>query len=172
MSIESVMPFNHLVLCHSLLLLAIFPNIRVFSKELVLHISWPKYWSFSISPSNEYSGLISFRIDWFNLLTVQGTLKRLLRVPQFKSISSSALSFLYSPTLTSICNYWKTIALTIWTFVGKVMSLLFIFIFFYNKNKDFISNRFSGMSTTAKSGCSKQFPFKSALMYKLDIIWE
>jgi len=88
MSIESVMPFNHLILCHPLLLPAIFPNIRVFSKELVLHISWPKYWSFSISPSNEYSGLISFRIDWFNLLTVQGTLKRLL---QYHSSKASVL---------------------------------------------------------------------------------
>ena len=78
-SIESVMPFNHLILCHPLLLPAIFPNIRVFSKELVLHISWPKYWCFSSSPSNEYSGLISFRIDWFNLLAVQGTLKSLLQ---------------------------------------------------------------------------------------------
>ena len=78
-SIESVMPFNHLILCHPLLLPAIFPNIRVFSKELVLHISWPKYWCFSSSPSNEYSGLISFRIDWFTLLAVQGTLKSLLQ---------------------------------------------------------------------------------------------
>ena len=79
MSIESVMPSNHLILCHPLLLLpSIFPNIRVFSNESALHIRWPKYWSFSISPSNEYSGLISFRIDWFDLLAVQGTLKSLL----------------------------------------------------------------------------------------------
>ena len=81
MSIESVMLSNHLILCHPLLLLSsIFPNLRVFSSELVLHIRWPKYWSFSfsISPSNEYSGLISFRMDWFDLLAVQGTLKRLL----------------------------------------------------------------------------------------------
>ena len=95
MSIESVMPSNHLVLCHSLLLSpSIFPSIRVFSNETVLPIMWPKYWSFSfsISPSNEYSGLISFRMDWLDLLAVQGTLKSLLQ-HQFKSINSSVLSF-------------------------------------------------------------------------------
>ena len=75
MSIESMMPSNHLILCHPLLLLLIFPSISVFSNELALHIMWPKYWSFIISPSNEYSGLVSFRIDWFDLLSVQGTLK-------------------------------------------------------------------------------------------------
>ena len=108
MSIESVMPSNHLF-CHPLLLLlSVFPNIRVFSSESVLHIRWPKYWSFSfsISPSNEYSGLISFRIDWFGLLAVQGTLKSSL-TPQLKSINYSVLSFLYGPTLTSIHDYWK-----------------------------------------------------------------
>jgi len=80
MSIESVMPSNHLILCHPLLLPSVFPSIRVFSNESVLHIRWPKYWSFSfsISPSNEYSGLISFRMDWFDLLAVQGTLKTLV----------------------------------------------------------------------------------------------
>ena len=105
MSIESVMPFNHLVLCSPLLLLpSIFPSIRVFSNESVLNIRWPKYWSFSfsISPSNEYSGLIAFRIDWFDLLAVHGTLQEFSPKPQFTSISSLALSFLYSPTLTSI----------------------------------------------------------------------
>ena len=108
MSIESVMPSNHLILCHPLLFLpSIFPNIRVFSSESVLHIRWPKYWSFSISPSNEYSGLIFFRIDWFALPAVQGTLKSLLPTPQFKSISSYVLSFLYSPPLTSVHEYWK-----------------------------------------------------------------
>ena len=108
-SIESVMPSNHLILCCPLLLPpSIFPSIRVFSNESVLHIRWPKYWSFSfsISPSNEYSGLISFRIDWFYLLAVQGTLKS-SPAPQFKSINSSVLSFLYSPTLTVIHDYWK-----------------------------------------------------------------
>ena len=110
MSIEPVMPSNHLILCCSLLLPpSIFPSIRVFSSESVLHIRWPKDWSFSfsISPSNEYSGLISFRIDWLDLLAAQGTLKSLLPTPQFKSVSSSALSFLYGPTLTSIHDHWK-----------------------------------------------------------------
>ena len=110
MSIESVMPSNHVILCHPLLLLpSIFPSIRVFSNELVLHIRWPKYWSFSfnISPSNEYSGPVSFRMDWLNLLAVQGTLQESSPTPQFKSINSSTLSFLYSPTLTSIHDYRK-----------------------------------------------------------------
>ena len=100
MSIESVMPSNHLIVCHPLfLLLSIFPSIRVFFYESVLCIRWPKYWSFSFSirPSNEYSGLISFRMDWLDLLAVQGTLKSLLK-PQLRSISSSALSLLYSLT--------------------------------------------------------------------------
>ena len=88
---------------------SIFPSIKVFSNESVLRIRWPKCWSFSfsISPSNEYSGLISFRIDWLDLLAVQGTLKSLLATPQFKSINFSALSFLHSPTLTSIHDHWK-----------------------------------------------------------------
>ena len=109
MSIESVMSSNHLILRHPLLLLpSIFPSIRVFSNESVLHIRWSKYWSFSFSirPSNEYSGLISFRIDWLDLIAVQETLKS-PPTPQFKSINSSSLSFLYSPTLTSIHDYWK-----------------------------------------------------------------
>ena len=109
MSIESVMPSNHLILCHPLLLLpSILPSIRVFSNESVLHIGWPKYWSFSfsISPSNKYSGLISFRIDWFDLLSVQGSLPS-SPTPQLKTINSSALSFLYSSTLISIHDYWK-----------------------------------------------------------------
>ena len=106
MSIKSVMPSNHLVLCHPLLLPSIFPSIRVFSNESVLHIRWPKYWSFSfsISPYNEYSGLITFRIDWFDLLAVQGT-QESSPTPQFKSINYSALSFLYGPALTSIHDY-------------------------------------------------------------------
>ena len=109
MSIESVMPSSHLILCRPLLLLpSVFPSIRVFSNESALCIRWPKYWSFSfsISPSNEYSGLISFRIDWLDLLAVQGILKS-PPTPQSKSINSSALRFLYSPTLTSIHDYWK-----------------------------------------------------------------
>jgi len=127
MSIESVMPSNHLILCRPLLLPSIFPSIRVFSNESVLHIKWPKYWSFSfsISPSNEYSGLISFRMDWLDLLAVQGILKHLLlhhsskasirRCPAFFTVQLS------HPYMTSR----KTIALTRRTFVGKVMSLLF-----------------------------------------------
>ena len=123
MSIESVMPSNHLILCRPLLLPpSIFPSIRVFSKESVLRIRWPKYWSFSfsINPSNDYSGQTSFRIDWLDLLAVQGTLKSLSSPTQFKSINSSALSFLYSPTLTSIHDHWKkNMALTRRTFLAK-----------------------------------------------------
>ena len=109
MSIESVMPSHHPIFCHHLLLLlSIFPSIRVFSNGAVLPTRWPKYWSFSFStsPYDEYSGLISFRMDWLDLLAVQGALKRLLQ-QQFKSINSLVLSFLYSPTLTSIHDYWK-----------------------------------------------------------------
>ena len=127
MSIELVMPFNHLILCSSLLLLpSIFPNIRVFSNESALHISWPKYWnfSFSINP-NEYSGLISFRIDWLDFLAVQGILKSLLQHHSSKiSILLHSAFFIVQlshPYMTTR----KTIALTRWTFVDKVMSLLF-----------------------------------------------
>ena len=108
MSIESAMPSNHLILCHPLLLPpSIFPSIRGFSNESVLRIRWPKYWSFSfnISPSNEHPGLILFRMDSLDLHAVQGTLKSLLQ--QFKNIHSSALSFLHSPTFTSIHDQWK-----------------------------------------------------------------
>ena len=108
MSMESVMPSSHLILCHPLLLLpSIFPSIRVFS-ESVFRIRWPKYWSFSfiITPSNEYSGLVSFRMDWFDLLAVQET-QESSPTPQFKSINSSVISLLYGPTLTSIHDYWK-----------------------------------------------------------------
>ena len=109
MSTELVMPSNYLILrCPLLLLPSIFPSIRVFSNKSALRIRWPKYWSFSlsISPSNEHPGLISFRMDWLDLLSVQGT-QEFSPTPQFKSINSSALSFLYSPTLTSIHNHWK-----------------------------------------------------------------
>ena len=106
MSIESMLPYNHLILCHPLLLLpSIFPSIRVFPHESLLPIRWRKYWTFNISPSNEYSGLISFKIDWFDPLAVQGTLKSLLQ--HIKSINSSVLKFLYYPTLISIHDYWK-----------------------------------------------------------------
>ena len=117
------MPSNHLILCHSLLLLpSIFPSIRVFSSESALHIRWPKYrsFSFSISPSNEYSGLISFRMDWLDLLAVQGILKSLLQHHNAKA-SAFFIVQLSHPYMTA----GKTIALTIWTFVGSVMSLLF-----------------------------------------------
>ena len=109
MSIESVIPSNHLTLCCPLLFLhSVFPSIRVFSSESVLCIRWPKYWrfSFNISPSNEYSVLISFRNDWFDLLAVRDS-QESFPTPQFKSINSSVLSFLYSPTLTSIHDYLK-----------------------------------------------------------------
>ena len=109
MSIVSVMPSNHLILCCPLFLLpSIFPDIRVFSNESALHIRWPKDWSFSfsISPSNEHPGLISFRMDWLDLLSVQGILESSL-TPQFKSIDSSVPSFVYCPTVTSIHDHWK-----------------------------------------------------------------
>ena len=111
MSVESVMPSNHLIHCHPLLLLpSIFPSIKVFSNESVLHIRWPRYWNFSfnISPSNEHPGLISFRMDWLDLLAVQGTLKESSPTPQFKGINSSVLSFLHNPMLTSIHDHWKS----------------------------------------------------------------
>ena len=109
MSIESVMPSNHLIFCHCFLLPSIFPSIRVFSNESALRIRWPKDWSFSfnISPSNEYPGLASFRMDWLDLLAVQGGSQESSPTPQYKSINSSALSLLHSPTLTSIHDYWK-----------------------------------------------------------------
>ena len=114
MSIESVMPSSHLILCRPLfLLLPIPPSIRVFSNESTLGMKWPKYWSFSLSLSlsNEHSGLISCRMDWLDLLAVQGTLKSLLQHHSSQGINSSALSFLYSPTLTSIHNYWENYGL-------------------------------------------------------------
>ena len=127
-SIESVMPSNHLILCCPLLLLpSVFPSIGVFSNESVLQIRWPKYWSFSfrISPSNEYSGLISFRIDWFYLLAVQGTLKSLLQHPSSKASVLQHSAFFIVQLSHPYMTTGKTIALTRWTFFGKVMSLLF-----------------------------------------------
>ena len=128
MSIKSVMPSSHLILCHPLLLLpSIFPIIRVFSNESALRIRWANYWSFnfSISPSNEYSGLIYFRMDWLDLLAVQGTLESLLQCHSSKAsilwCSAFFIVQLSHPNMTT----GKTIALTRWTFVGKVMSLLF-----------------------------------------------
>ena len=128
LSIESVMPSHHLILCHPLLLLpSIFPSIRVFCNESALHIRWPKDWvlSFSISLFNEYSGLISFRIDWFDFLAVQGTLKTLLQHHSSKASILRHSDFFIVQLPHPYLTTRKTIALTRWTFVGKVMSLLF-----------------------------------------------
>ena len=128
MSIKSVMPSNHLILCHPLLRQpSMFPSIRVFSNESALRLRWPKYWSssFSISPSNGYSGLISFRIDWFILLAVQGTLKSLLQHHSSKASILWPSAFFIAQLSHSYMTTGKTMALTRQTFVGKVMSLLF-----------------------------------------------
>ena len=135
MSVESVMPSNHLILCHPLLLLchpllllrSIIPSIRVFSNKSVLRIRWPKYWSFSfsISPSNEHPGLISFRVDWLDLLTVQGTLKSLLQHHSSKASILQHSAFFIVQLSHPYMTTGKTIALTRWTFIGTVMPLLF-----------------------------------------------
>ena len=124
---ESWMPSNHLILCHPLLLPLVFSSIRVISSESVLQISWPKDWSFSfsISPFNEYSGLISFKIDWFDLLAVQGTLKSLLQYHNLKESILWCSTFFIVQLSHPYMITGKTIPLTIWTFVGKVISLLF-----------------------------------------------
>ena len=126
-SIESVKPSNHLILCHPILLPSVFPSIRVFSNDLVPHIRWPKYWnfSFSITPSNEYSGLISFRIDWFDLITVQGILKSILQHHSSKASILQHSAFVMVQLSHPYMTTGKTIALTRWTIVGKVMFLLF-----------------------------------------------
>ena len=128
MSIESVMPSNHLILCHPFLLLpSIFPSIMVFSSESLLHIRWPKYWSFSfsISPPNECSGLISFRMDWLDLLAAQGTLKNLLQHNSSEASILQPLAFFMVQLSYPYTTTGKTIALTRQTFAGKAMSLLF-----------------------------------------------
>ena len=128
MSVEPVMSSNHLILCRPLFLLpSIFPGIRVFSSESALHIRWPKYWSFSfsINPSNEYTGLISFMIDWLDLLAIQGTLKSLLQHHSSKASILRCSAFFTVQLSHPYVTTGKTIALTRWTFVGKVMSLLF-----------------------------------------------
>ena len=127
MSTESVMPFNHLILCHPLLLpSSVFPSIRVFSNESILHIRWPKYWcfSFNINPSNEYSSLISFNMDWLDLLAVQGTLKSLQHHSSKASILQHSAFFIVQLSHPYMST-GKTIGLTRGTFVGKVMPLLF-----------------------------------------------
>ena len=155
MPIEWVMPSNHLIFCHPLLLpSSIFPRIRVFSNESVLLIRWPKYWSFSfsISPSNVYSGLISFRMDWLDLLAVQETLKSLLQHHSLKASilwhSAFCMVQLSHPYMTT----GKTIALTRWAFVGKVMSLLFnilsrLVIAFLPRSKHLLISRLQSPST-------------------------
>ena len=126
-SIESVMLSNHLILCRPILLPSVFPSIRVFSNESVIHIRWPKYWSFSfsISPSNEYSGLVSFLIDWFYLLADQGTVKSLLQHQILKASILQHSAFFIVHLSHPYMTTGKTIASTRWTFVGKVISLLF-----------------------------------------------
>ena len=154
MSIESVMPSNHLILCRPPLLLpSIFPSIRVFSNESVLCIRWSKYWSFSfnISPSNEYSGLISFRIDWFDLLVVQGTLKSLLQHHSSKASILRHSAFFMVQISHPYMSTGKTVALTRWTFAGKVMSLLFnmlsrLVITFLPKSKSLLISRLQSPS--------------------------
>ena len=123
-----MLSFNHLILCHPLLLLpSVFPSIRVFSNESALHIRWPKYWNFSfkISPSNENPGLISFRVDWLDLLAVQGTLKSLLQHHSSKALILLCSAFFIVQLSHPCMTTGETTALTRWTFVGKVMSLLF-----------------------------------------------
>ena len=137
------MPSSHLILCRPLLLLPpIPPSIRVFSNESTLRMRWPKYWSFSVSinPFKEIPGLISFRMDWLDLLAVQGTLKSLTTPLQFESINSLVLSFLYGPILTFVHDYWQNHSFDYTDFVSKVMSLLF--------------NMLSGFAITFLHGCS------------------
>ena len=131
MSIESIMPSNHLILCHPLLLPSILPSIRVFFNKSALHIRWPKYWSFSFSirSSSEYSGLISFRVDWLDLLAVQGTLKSLLQHHSSKASILHCSAFFMVRLSHPYLTIGKTIALTRRTFDGKVMSLLFNMLF-------------------------------------------
>ena len=138
MFIESVMPFNHIILCHPLLLLpSILTSIRIFSKELGLCIRWPKYWSysFSISPSNEYSGFISFRIDWLDFLVAQGTLKSLLQHHSWKASVLQCSAFFMVQLGHPYMTTGKTIALTIQAFFSKVMSLLLITVQVYEHTR-------------------------------------
>ena len=150
MSIELVMPSNHFILCLPLLLLpSIFPSIRVFPSESVLHIRWPKYWSFSfsISPSNEYSGLISFRIDWFDILAVQGTLKSLLQYHSLKTSIHWHSAFFMVQISDPYMTTRKTIVLAIWTFVSKVTSLLFNMLSLFFPSKEQASFNFMAAVT-------------------------
>ena len=149
----ALMLSNHFILCHPLLLLpSIVPSITVFSGESALHIRWPKYWSFSISPSTEYSELISFRIDWFHLLAVQGTLKCLLQNHSRKASILQHSAFFMIQLSYPYLTTRKIIALTIWTFFGKVMSLLFnmpfrFVIAFLPRSKHLLISWFQSSST-------------------------
>ena len=160
MFIGSVMPSNHIILCCPLLLLpSIFPSIRVFSNESVLHIRWPNYWSFSISPSNEYSGLISFRMDWLDLLAVQGTLKSLFQHHSSKASILWCSGFFIVQLSYPYMTTGKTISLTRWTFVGKVMCLLFnmlssLVITFLSRSKHLL-----GSKEDVKGKISRDFCF-------------
>ena len=154
MSIESMMPSNPLILCRPLLLLpSVFASIRVFSNESTLHIRWPNYWSFSISPSNEYSGLISCRIDWFDLLAVQETLKSLLQHHSSKASVLWCLAFFMIKLSHPYMTTGKTIALTIWTFVGKVMSVLFNMLSTFVEIGQFYEDRQDLLEVTHTKSC-------------------
>ena len=152
MSIKSVMPSNHLILwCPLLLPPSIFPSIRGFSNELVLHIRWPEYWTFSIRPSNEYSGLISFTVDWFDLLAVKGTLKSLLQHHSSKASIPQRSAFFIVQLSHAYMTTGKTIALTRGTLIGKVMSLLFymlsrLVIAFLSRSKHLLISRLQSPS--------------------------
>ena len=176
MSIESLMPSNHLVLCHLLLLLpSIFPSIRVFSNESALFSRWPKNWSFSISPSNEYSGLISFRMDWLDLFAVQGTLKSLLQHHSSKASILWKSAFFMDQLSHPYMTTGKIIALTRWTFVGKIMSLLFnmlsrfIIAFFLQREENSVLYYF--LSLLALGG-SKWLRVSMVTVFSLHGIWD
>ena len=170
MSIKSEMPSNHIILCRPLLRPpSISPSIRVFSNASVFRIRWPKYWSFSINPSNEYSGLISFRMDWLDLLAVQGTPKSLLQHHSSKSSILQHSAFFTVQLSHPFMTTGKTIALTRWTFVGKVMSLLFnkllwLVITFLPRNKHLLISWLQSLSAVIlepqkiKSHCFHCFP--------------
>ena len=171
------MPSNHLIFCHPLLLLpSVFPSIRVFSNESVLPIRWPKYWSFSfsISPSNEYSGLISFRINWLDLLAVQGTLKSLLQHHSSKASILRCSAFLIVQLSHPYMTTGKAIALTRWTFVGKVMSLLFnmlsrLVITFLPRNKCLLISWLQSPSAVILE--PRKIKSASLLIQGLEICW-
>ena len=179
MSIESVMPSNHLIFCRPLLLLhLIFPIIRVFSNESVFHIWWPKYWSFSfsVSLSNEYSGLISFRIDCFDLFAVQGILKSLLQHHSSKASALQCSAFFMVQLSHPYVTTGKTIALTSWTSVGKVMSLLFnmlsrLVIAFHPRSKHLLISWLQSPSAVILESLFPLFPHLFAMMWWDQMPW-